>query len=233
MKVILRILTLIIPIIVSGTHVYAKQNDDYINKTLDSNIEYSSYEKIDSKTLYNKNTDSYYIFNNNDEMEKFLLSSVKNVSRSNYNMANSQCLPGNPGYPNCYKDYAVSSKTIILDSTTTGYLTSRNYLLGENGWLKGPGTMSYNISKSYSATFGYRYKSIDASITFGLSKGAGYSFKVPAGYKGNVKYEAKFKVVRKQIKVTYNSGRVQTLAPFLEMKMINGTGQYARVLKKI
>ena len=93
--------------------------------------------------------------------------------------------------------------------------------------------MSYDISRAYQATFGYRYKSIDASLTFGLSKGVGYSFNVPAGYRGNIKYEAKFNVVRKQIKITYKSGKVQTLKPFLEMKMINGTGQYARVLKKI
>lgn len=180
---------------------------------------------IDDTTLYNSDDSSYYTFSSEEDMREFLAASY-----ASKNMSKAPCLPGDPGYPNCNGDAVVSVTYKTISSSTTGYILSKNYLLGNGGWCFGPGDYGISIGKSFTANFGVNYKKFTANISFGVTATNNYSYHVYAGQKGNVKYKSRFTVSEIQPVYKLESGKVTYGKSFMSSKRIVSGGGFTKVV---
>lgn len=184
------------------------------------------YTVIDSKVLYDKTNNEYYIFSTEEDLAVFLVG--LNLSSLYSSRA---CLPGDPGYPHCTDKYVVKSTLQTYGNTKrTDLVYASNYMLGNNGWIYGPGTCSLTVGTTYTANFQFNdYVGLSVSIEVSGS----YSFDVPKGKKGNIRYKGKFDITPKRYKYEYNDGTVTYGNVFYVTKLVNGTGGFASVLKAV
>lgn len=196
--------------------------DETVSQNLDN------FVILDDVTLYNMEEDSYYLFATNENLYEFLV-----VISGNDNVSTYACLPGDPGYPNCNGDAVVKVETKTIKTTTTGYVLSDNWLLGNNGWIYGPGTCGLTIGRTYGATFGITQDGITGSFNHSVTVNQSYSYSVVAGKKGNFKYTCKLRIETKQYIYTLESGKKSTGPFYLVTKMIDGTGGFKGISVKI
>lgn len=176
------------------------------------------FKILDDTTLENTKTDEVYVFCNSEERDDFL----NELEQQSLSLC--ACLPGDPGYPNCTDRYIVKTERQTTGATIndSGYISSPTLLCGNNGWVYGPGNISY--SGNASASFTYN----NISFSYSVTKGA--TFYVPTGYKGNIKYKAHFKLVPSRYKYTWNTGEVTYSSNFYVSTLLDG-GLYLYQLK--
>ncbi|MDM8157836.1 hypothetical protein QUV96_09325 [Amedibacillus dolichus] len=187
------------------------------------------YSIIDPTTLYSEKENAYYIFDTEEELQDFLFT----LDNKHEEITTYACLPGDPGYPHCNDNTVVSVTSKKISTTTTGYRYSNNYLLGVNGWCYGSGTCGLTLGKTYGATFGVNHNGISGNFNFSVTVSSNYSFSVPAGYKGNIKYKCKLKVETRQYVYTLKNGKKQNGSKYNVVSIVNGTGGFEKVLVKV
>lgn len=225
MKNVFLMMCFILGIFFMPMHVLAREN----NNTDSCN----SYKIVSDNVIYDTVNKEYHVFQDVDTLTEFLNCNrmIENGSliKSKIMMYSGTCLPGDPGYPNCTNRYIIKTTLENYGNTTrTGLKSASNYLLGNNGWIYGPGTCGLSIGVSYSADFQFS-EFAGASISVEVS--GSYSFDVPKGKKGNIIYQGVFDVTPKRYKYQYNDGTVSYSSVFNSFKLVNGTGGFASVLK--
>lgn len=180
---------------------------------------------VDNRTLYNESENAYYTFNSEEEMNEFLM-----ILDGSYKVSLYACGPGDPGYPHCQKDPVTSVSSKWVGETTTGYIMSKNYLLGNNGWCFGEGTMTIVKGNTYTTTFGVTVGAYSSGLSFSVHASQSYSYFVPDGKKGNVKYQSKFKITTYQYVYHHKSGRKTYGPEYKVTKQINGTGGFVSII---
>lgn len=188
---------------------------------------YDDFSIVDNITLYNKAKNTYYVFNNEDDLQEFMITLTNDYDSCMY-----ACLPGDHGYPNCDGNAVVNTTSKTLSTTTTDYRLSSNYLLGNNGWVYGPGNMSLSIAESYGVTFGITHNEVSGNFNFSVTVTSSYGFDVDAGYKGNIKYKCKLKIVSKQYIYTLENGNKINGPKYNEVSIVDGTGGFTSVIVK-
>lgn len=204
---IISIITVVLMIMVVSTKIYATEE-----------VSINDFVIISDSTIENISTKELYVFVGEKERDIFL-----NELREK-EVSTCACLPGDPGYPNCTDRYIVRTEKQTLSGTIsdTGYLTSNNYLCGNNGWVFGPGNISYSASAGVTASFSYNNNGYGVNVNISYSVTRGASFYVPAGKKGNIKYKARFKLVPSRYKYTWNNGDVTYSTKFYISTLIDG-----------
>lgn len=156
-----------------------------VNASNNLNTTDNRFEVINDLTLKDIKNNYYYHFENHNDLKRFI---NNNVIKSN-DTTMSTCLPGMPGYPNCHSNPIVSTGSRYLSHYNTDFIKSNELLLGNNGWVFGGrhgATMSFNTSMTVTFTHG--------SLSLSHEVGHSSTFNVPAGKRGNIKYQAKWRI---------------------------------------
>lgn len=179
---------------------------------------------INENVVYNIDDDEYYIFYNEEEKDMFLIALESRKGESE--ITTFACLPGDPGYPHCGNTIVSYTTEVIGSTRRTSYIQSQNYLLGNNGWAYGGMTCGLTVGVSYGVNF-ILTDYLNASVSFNIN--GSYSFFVPEGYKGNIKYQGKFDVTPKRYVYKWSDGSI-TYQNFYSAKFVDGTGGFVKIL---
>ncbi len=118
-----------------------------------------------------------------------------------------------------------------LSKTRSEYIYSNEYCLGEDGWVVGPATMQYSSSDSFH--FPMLFKGLSLQLHIDVDTGAGYLFDVQEGFKGNIKYKAKFDITEYQSLYVHKSGAITKGPKYKLAKEIEKTGGYESIIVKV
>lgn len=179
-------------------------------------------EIVDDTTVRNIETKEYYIFSSSDERDTFIAElEMQNISLY-------VCLPGAAGYPTCGNVVVSSELQTMGAATETGLLRFQNYLLGNDGWIFGPGTAIYSTSSGISAQFKYND---NFSLSFSYSVTKGGSFYVDDIYRGNIVFVGNFSLTPQRWVFKLKDGSTTYGAKFYISRLLYGGLQLVTVLK--
>ncbi|EHR35488.1 hypothetical protein ACKA01_06135 [Helcococcus kunzii] len=159
-----------------NTNVYAYSNEE---------LTINRFEIIDDTTLLDKENNDIYFFEESAHLYNF----INSMNNRNKISVRRVCTPGMPGYPYCQDNPIVSTGSRLISYYNTGFIKSNELLLGNDGWVFGGtygATMQFSNTKEL--TFSYNGLSLTHKVT------KSQSFKVPPHTRGNIKYQAKWRI---------------------------------------
>ena len=175
---------------ISAVNVQGSEHGTHIVYTHFGNEEVREYGKVaeytivDDKTVYDSSNETFYTFDTTEDLMLFI-----SIMRGESTRTRSSCLPGAPGYPQCQSNPVVKVENVAVSSYNTGWLRHTTLLLGAGGWVNG-GQYGATMAFTSSTTLGYSYD----GVSFSRSVGKSSSFAVPAGRRGNIQYESRWKI---------------------------------------